>query len=117
MMQSILEGHRLPRGRVIGAMEICFRSRDGSRSTAASNNGYFCEFLSRVLNRVLSVPATVEIDRSRHWRSWHSSGPASPRSTSLPAGPARARKSSRGARSIPFCREVPPGGRSRRKWR
>ena len=62
MMQSILEGIAFRAGQVIGAMENLLPiSRRLSIDGGLSNNGYFCEFLSRVLNRVLSVPATVEL--------------------------------------------------------
>ena len=62
MMQSILEGIAFRAGQVIGAMENLLPiSRRLSIDGGLSNNGYFCEFLAKVLNRVLSVPSTVEL--------------------------------------------------------
>ena len=62
MMQSILEGIAFRAGQVIGAMENLLPiSRRLSIDGGVSNNGSFCEFRSKVLNRVLTVPATVEL--------------------------------------------------------
>ena len=62
MMQALLEGVALLAAEVIAAMDRASPLAGAvSIDGGLSNNGYFCDFLARVLQRPVQVPASADL--------------------------------------------------------
>ena len=71
MMQALLEGIALLAAEVIAAMDRASPLTGAvSIDGGLSNNGYFCDFLARVLQRPVQVPSSADLTGPRHARRW-----------------------------------------------